>query len=108
MLDEITKIGIDNLFRMNGLSAMPYEKPDNTWVFVSIEMDLNVMQYERNVYTVFDLLSDWGGLNGIIITVFSVISATWNYLSFDNFMVSRLFKIKKPDEEIVGVTQYFN
>ena len=72
---------------------MPYEKPDNTWVSVTIEMDLNVIHYDRKVYTVFDMLSDWGGFNGIFITFFGVISSTWNYLSFDNFMVSRLFKI---------------
>ena len=41
MLDEITSIEFDNLFKISRLAAMPYEKPDNTWVSVTIEMDLN-------------------------------------------------------------------
>jgi len=58
-------------------------------------MDLNMMHYERNVLTIFDMLSDIGGLTGIIATIFSIICAAWNYNAFDDFMASRLFKIKK-------------
>ena len=45
------------------------------------------------------MLSDIGGLTGIVTIVFATISGTWNYNAFDNFMVSRLFKIKKPKDE---------
>ena len=62
MLDTITMIEKQNLFRLERQYQMPYEKFDNTWVSVTIEMDLNVMFYERTVYTVLDLLSDVGGL----------------------------------------------
>ena len=56
------------------------------------------MNYERKVYTIIDMLSDIGGLTGIIATMFGIMNATWNYNAFDNFMVSRLFKIKKPKD----------
>ena len=63
-------------------------------------MDLNMTHYERKVYTVFDMLSDVGGLNGIFITIFGIITSLWQFNAFDNYMVSRLFKIKKPRDEI--------
>ena len=72
---------------------MPYEKFDNTWISVTIEMGLNLILYERQVYTLFDMLSDIGGLSGMLVAFTSLMLATWNYNSFDNFMVSRLFKI---------------
>ena len=71
-------------------------------------MDLNMMNYERQVLTIFDMLSDIGGLTGIIATVFGILNAAWNFNAFDNFMVSRLFKIKKPKDELVPGMPVFN
>ena len=65
------------------------------------------MHYERKLYTLFDMLSDIGGLAGILSLFFGVISAAWNYQVFDNFMVSRLFKIRKPSEEIKPEDEHF-
>ena len=74
---------------------------------MTIEMDPNLLMYERSVYTIFDLLSDLGGLNGILMTIFGLICATWNYNAFDNRMVKRLFKIRKPESEIEPGAVYF-
>ena len=87
---------------------MPYEKFDNTWVSVTIERNLNMMHYERSVYTMLELISDVGGFNGALILLLALISQFWNFNNFDNFMVSRLFKIKKPKEEIDEYLEYFN
>ena len=46
------------------------------------------------------MLSDVGGLLGILTTIAALLNAMWNYQAFDNYMVSRLFKIKKRKEEI--------
>ena len=56
-------------------------------------MDLGVIYYERKIYTVFDTLSEVGGLYGIIVVFFQSVVSLWNYNSFDNYMISRLFKI---------------
>ena len=92
MLDSVTLIPMTGLFRLTQQTILPYEMYDNTWVSVTIEMDLNMMHYERKVLTMFDMLSDIGGLTGILATIFGIINASWNYNAFDNFMVSRLFK----------------
>ena len=85
---------------------MPYEKQDNIWMSITIEMDTGLMTYERTVYTLFDLLSDIGGLSGILISLFFLIVSTWNHNKFDNMLVSRLFKIRREttgeDDEIVN------
>ena len=105
-LDEVTKIEHNDLFRVNQKGTIPYERIDNTLASITIEMDLDVTQIERKVYTYFEMLSDAGGLIGIITTVFAFISSFWNYESLENFMVSRLYKIKKPAEEGESEPEY--
>ena len=86
-----------DLFKLNELKVLPYEKPDKTWISVTFEMDLNRVEYPRSRYTLFDLLSDVGGLSGIFFSVFALIMSAWNYNSLDNYMVTHLFKIA-PDK----------
>ena len=68
MLNDVTKIDVGGLFSMNKRDSLPYEGDDDTWIMVTVEMDPNLTMYERSVYTFFDLLSDLGGLNGILMT----------------------------------------
>ena len=56
-------------------------------------MSLDVLKYEREVYTFFDMLSDVGGLMGIITTTFNYLVSLWTFQYFEDFMVSKLFKI---------------
>ena len=69
-------------------------------------MNLNIQVLERNTYTVFEFSSDVGGYITINALVFAYLSRIWNFNQFDNFLVSRLFKIRKPDKEIAG-TPFF-
>ena len=52
------------------------------------------MTFERTIYTLFDVLSDIGGLSGILISLFFLIVTSWNHNKFNNMLVSRLFKIR--------------
>ena len=63
-------------------------------------MNLDVLWYERQVYTFFDMLSDVGGLMGIIATTFNFVISLWTFEYFQDYMISRLFKIKKLDADI--------
>lgn len=58
-------------------------------------MNLNVLQYERTLYTFFDFLSEVGGLSGILFSFFAIVAMIWNGKKFDNFMAYRLFKVKR-------------
>ena len=81
------------------LKLLPYEELDDNWLSISIEMDLNRVDYSRSRYTMFDLLSDVGGLSGMFVSIFAVFMAVWNFNQLDNFLVSRLFKAKISHSE---------
>ena len=53
------------------------------------------------------MLADVGGLNAMLVTFFSILTINMNYNSFDNHMVSRLFKITRPKTDIDEDTEYF-
>lgn len=88
---------MDGLFKLEQLQNRPYEKDDDVWVSVTIERSLTMIAFERQVYTMFDFLSDVGGLSGIFVSGLMLFVRAWTYNRFDNFMVSNLFKMKKPD-----------
>ena len=70
-------------------------------------MSLDVLKYEREVYTFFDMLSDVGGLMGIMTITFNFLVSLWTFKYFENYMISKLFKIKKLDADIKpGMEQF--
>ena len=46
----------------------------------------------------FDMLSDVGGLSEMAAVIITILLAIWNYLAFENYMVSLLFKYKKQGD----------
>ena len=88
---------------------MPYEKFDSTWISVTIERSLNILQYERSVYTLLELISDVGGFTSALLVMLALTAQIWNFNNLDNFMVSRLFKINKTKQEIAkNPEEFFN
>ena len=57
-------------------------------------MNLDMNLVERSGYTVLDILSDVGGLQGILISAISFILSIFNYNYLENYLVSKLFKSK--------------
>ena len=49
---------------------------------------------ERSGYTVLDILSDAGGLQGILISGISLILSIFNNNYLENYLVNKLFKSK--------------
>lgn len=70
------------------MSVKPYEKYDSVWNGISFEMELDLTVFERSRYTFLDLLSDVGGLSGMIASIFAVYMNIWNYHVYDFFLVS--------------------
>ena len=73
-----------------------------------IERSLDLLKVERRVSTLTDLMSDVGGVFGLLVMFGRVFSRLWNFNSFNNFLVSRLYKIMKPKEKLKENTSYFN
>ena len=43
----------------------------------------------------FDMLSDIGGLSGIFVSAFAIMASSWNYLAYDNYLVSHLYTVRE-------------
>ena len=93
-LDDMTKHEYADVFKLSRKELLPYERRDDTWISVTVEMSLDLLTYERSLYTLFDLLSDVGGLSGILFTMFGAVITIWNFNSFNNLLVSNLFNFK--------------
>ena len=61
-------------------------------------MDMDLLEFSRSRYTVFDLLADVGGISGMFASLFAVFMAAWNFNALDNLLVTRLFKAKLDDK----------
>ena len=55
-----------------------------------MSMDLTLI--ERDGYTFLDILSDIGGLQGILSAVVSVILIIFNYKYLDSYLATKLYK----------------
>ena len=106
-LDEITKIYDDSIFELKALPKRAYEKDTVVLMDITIELDLDRKLIKRMCYSLLELMSDVGGMIGILMVFLSSIVSCFNYNNFDNYMVSRLFKIKKLDSEANLSNQYF-
>ena len=73
----------------------------------TFEMNLDRSFVERKGYEILDILSDIGGIQGILYSFFAIILSFLNYKNFDIYMASRLFKIKKPASEEDEFMTYF-
>lgn len=92
-LDTWTVIDRKDLFTLQEMKNMPLERFDNSWLMITVEMDLNRMEYARSRFTVLDLLAQFGGFIGIFGRIFGFFMAAWNFNALDNYLVSRLYRV---------------
>lgn len=59
-----------------------------------LEMSRDLIVIERTSYTVVDLLSDVGGLQGILISAMTFVLRVFNNSHLSSYMVARLFRYK--------------
>ena len=101
-LDDLTRISTDDIFEIEKIQTRTYEKGYDVQMDITVEMNLSLQQVERSGYNILDLLSDVGGIQGLLVSFIGIILGVMNYNNFDNFMASRLYKIKdKPDNDKV-------
>ena len=61
-------------------------------------MDANLTLIQRNGYHIIDLLSDVGGLQGLLISVISALLSIWNYQNLENYLAVKLFKFENTGD----------
>ena len=67
---------------------------------VIYQMNLNKKVLERTIYTSLDLLADIGGIQGILMSFFGIITAACNSTYFDEYLISKLYKYKRHPKSI--------
>ena len=66
---------------------------------INVEMNMNLEIFEREGYTILDVLSDVGGFQGLLLSFFAIIISIANYEHFQSYLASRLFKILPPRDK---------
>ena len=72
--------------------TISYEKDYIVQLDITIEMDLDLHIVSRDGYTVLDLFSDIGGIQGMLISFFALMLGYWNKNHEDNFLTQQLYK----------------
>lgn len=96
-LDSLTEVEDDSLFTLERALDFPYERDYNAQFNMVIEMHKDKIAYKRQGYHILDLASDIGGLQSLLFSAFAFLVGIWNYNMFDNYLVSRLYKLEHPD-----------
>ena len=99
-MDELTELEDASIFKLDLMPMKPQEKDYNVQMDISIEMNLSQRVVARAGYTFLDYLSDIGGMQGMLISGVAYFLAFWNFNYFDDWMITRLYKMKKRDTEL--------
>ena len=78
-LDEITELEDASVFKLEMLPLRSYEKDYDVQLDITIEMNLDQSVISREGYTSLDLISDIGGMQGLLFSLFGFLIAAWNY-----------------------------
>ena len=98
-LDSLTEVENDSIFTLERMPDRSYEKDYVAQFDLSIEMHLDTLAFKRQSYTFLDLISDIGGMQSLLFSAFAFVVGVWNYNMFDNYMVSRLYKLERRDQD---------
>ena len=66
---------------------------------LTLEMNLDQESLFRNGYTLLDVMSDIGGMQSILVSGLSLAITFFNYRNFDNYLVSRLYRVRDEDAQ---------
>ena len=60
-------------------------------------MNLDQQVIARNGYTIFDYFSDFGGMQGLLVSLVASFLGFWNYNMLDKYMIMKLFRMQAED-----------
>ena len=96
-LDEVTELLDSSVFSMKEVYESPFLLDKGLLQGYSIMMSMDQLVIERSGYTLLDVLSDIGGIQGILISGISFILSILNHNHLDNYLVAKLFKSESAE-----------
>ena len=94
-LDDLTELFNNSIFEIESLPIRSYEKDYLVQMEISLEMNLDQKTLARTGYNVLDVLSDVGGIQGILMSGFGIILSIFNYNNFENYLASRIYIVQR-------------
>ena len=98
-LDDFTEMEDETIFKLEQQPVKPYEKDYDVQVDFTVEMNLDQVVIARTRYTWLDWMADIGGMQGLLMSGIAYLLTIWNFNHFDNYMVTRLYKMEKADAD---------
>ena len=89
----MTNFDDDTLFHLEALPALSAESDDSIVQEFKFEMNRDLIVIEKHKYTLFDVLSDIGGIQAILMSSISVLLRIINFKNFEISLASRLYKV---------------
>ena len=87
------------VFGINQVDRRPWDYEDRIVLAVTIEMDLDLQQINRQVYNILDWIGDIGGLGeGCFFISFTALGIV-HFGALDNMIISELFRVG-PDADV--------
>ena len=80
------------MFRLVPGEIVPYNNAKKLVQGVTLQMSYDQLLVERSGYTILDLLSDVGGLQGILTSGIPLLLSILNHSYLNNYLASKLFK----------------
>ena len=99
-MDTFTELEDNSVFYFEPMSTHSYEKDYDVQMEISVEMNLDLTVISREGYTILDFISDIGGMQVMIFSFLAVVLTFWNYNYFDDYLITKLFRLQQKDEGV--------
>ena len=96
-LDEYTEFQT-SVFGVELSPGLPYSRNNPTLSRIILELNPDMIEITRDVYTFLDLLSDIGGIQGMLIGLVSQFFVYWEYNQLENYMISKLYGVNRGNK----------
>lgn len=90
-LDQLTAMKDKTVFELEAMPSRPWGFDQNVIQNISIEMNLDLKYLGRTGYTILDLLSDIGGIQGLLFSFAAIFVGFINYNQLENHLVTKLY-----------------
>ena len=94
-LDDFTIFESDRLWTMERgpIQILDYTTRAGSLGTLGIELSQDLIHYERTGYTLLDLLSDIGGIQGLIYSFLSLIVSLYSNGIVNEYLVTKLYNV---------------
>ena len=97
-MDELTELEDSSVFKLVRGQTTLIDFVPGLIMSIPFEVDFDRSVIHRDSYTIIDVLSDIGGLNGLITSFLAVLVSILNHNNFDSFLASQLYSFSSKKQ----------